>query len=298
MIRQQTSSHKKTQSLLISCLLHALILMLILASKYKETSREAPLYQRQKEPAPVQLQQFQVPPPAQTSADSDEVHLPSDEGLEESSPLKEATPPSLTQSLEEEMTQERPIQNSEQNQHTEREEKSSFSDTGPIPVIHNEAIPLPNPQTDRTRSWTAADFMQLFKEAVQKERHEADKATSSYGAHVQDRLNEWKEHHYKQRIIDSLRKASKLSSHTMNHYKTIDRTAQITIPILKDGSLGDMSQYPMSGIYEVDRYLIRVFNSADFPPIPDRYKTNQFLFTVPMRISLKKGSATYNIFVS
>ena len=311
MIRQSTYSYKKYQSLILSCLLHALIFFLLIYTRYYRVHDAAePLYPVQNQPAQVQLQTFRAPPPVQAATPA--VHpVPAQAPTQIAPPAMQpvqaqaaSAPPPPAHEVVPEPQPEPTAKESVPALPIQQKEEAP-------PIVKQEEepeVPQSKPQAKASasptkRSISPAEFMRAFKQAVREEQQEAQGQSTSTGTsygppHVQERLNQWSQHHYKQRIIEALRKASRLSTRIMQHTQTINTVAHITIPILKDGILGDMRKYPMSGIPEVDRYLIDVFRSADFPPIPDRYKTDRFLFKVPITISLKRGTSTYNIFVS
>lgn len=173
---------------------------------------------------------------------------------------------------------------------------------------NNESVPLKSEQIPASkeeptkRSLTAAAFMDSFMTAaheLRKEKAEQQTASqeNSQAAFIEREQKVWSQLHYKQRVIEAIGKASQFKSRKIHYNESIDTIAQLTVPILKDGSLGDMSQQTLSGIQEVDRYLIDVLRSADFPPIPKRFNTDIFIFTIPITISIKKGSNVYYLSV-
>lgn len=263
---------KKYQSLIISCLLHALILFLFLYTKMRQQTPE-PFYPAQTKPAKVQFGSLpaQAPPVAQA--------MPQQPTQAMQQPQQEAH-----QSSSEQEIQSLPVKNIPQ--------------ALPIPKeqIHQEAPSQIKP--DNNRQVSAAKFMQAFRSAVKAERSAQSSSDARLGPeYVQSRLKQWSELHYRQRIGEALRKASKLALRTMQHTKSVNKVVTLTIPILKNGTLGDMSQYKLSGIFEVDHFLMDILQSTDFPPIPDRYNTDKFVLEVPLHISLKQGTGRYYLSV-
>lgn len=284
---QTTYPRKKYTSFILSCLLHALILFLILYTHVQQSVDS--LFPMKKQPAQIQVQTSSAQAaqkPVSQAQQALPLH-PTNIDTPQSVDQQEQRPQALSQNtpepIPEESIQTPPIL-----------EQQKAQQAVPMPQERKESAEQAPP-----RDISPSAFMSAFKSAVRAERREARATDESHGPdHVQARLKEWSQHHYKQRIIEALRQASKLSTRTMNHDKSIDMMAHITIPIHKNGSLGDMTKYSLSGIPEVDRYIINIIRSADFPPIPDRYKTDRFVFRVPIRIKLKRGTTTYNLFVS
>jgi len=168
-------------------------------------------------------------------------------------------------------------------------------------VFHNPIGQIPSPSPSRN-GLSKASFMKSFMHAAQEVRQESQRGASRteispQEAFIAKEQKMWSEHHYKQRIIEAIGQASRFRSRSIHYRESINQVSQLTVPILKDGSLGDLSQYPFTSIPEVDRYIHDILKSADFPPIPKRFNTDLFLFSIPINVSIQKGSNVYYLSV-
>ena len=282
---KSTYTYKKYKSFILSCLLHALMLFLVVYSRVKQTTE--PLYARKFEAAPVQFETLGQAPPA----------LQSMQPLAPPMPARTTEPEIEAQDTSDTKTITEPPKK------TESESIKEIPEMLEIPNPLNEPNDQENIYSATPKKVTPQAFMQAFRAAIRAERRETQgvspQSDKNLGPrHVQERMKEWGQHHYRQRIITALRKASRLRSRKMHNNRSINKTVLLRIPITKQGTLGDMTKYPLSGIPEIDQYVLEILRSADFPPIPQRYNTDKFLFEVPMRISLKQGTGMYNLSVS
>ena len=171
-----------------------------------------------------------------------------------------------------------------------------------IPSLLPTTQNLSGDQSTNTNSVTPDQFMSAFKNAIRTQNGQSYASEGSQDSqiplHVQKQLQQWGQMSYKQRIAEAFRKAGALISRTISSSKPINTVIYLSIPILKNGSLGDISHQSLSGVSEVDRYIVDVLKSAHFPPIPDRFKTSTFSLTLPINLSLKPGTGVYSISVA
>ena len=148
---------------------------------------------------------------------------------------------------------------------------------------------------------TPSQFMAAFHQAVRLENGERAENDGSEHSnlpfHVKKRIEEWGQISYRQRIAEAFLRAGNHISRTISSPETFNKVLYLSIPINKNGSLGDISSHTFSGIPDLDQYMVKVLKTADFPPIPDRFNTDIFLLTLPITISLKPGTKTYHIHV-
>ncbi len=312
-----TFTVKKYRSLILSCLLHALMMLALIFMKVHHSSPEH-LFPTTKSPAQVHMQSIPLKPMPQaplTQALTAPVALPS-----QTLPLDETPPFAL------------PVQDEPSKMHDENPPFENAPPLEPQTASSSQALPpgeyysgeseaisstergMPHPYAPQSNTGNSSGniltreaFMDAFSSAIRAERRRsqsggsrastASTSTNRGPAHVEERLKEWTQHHYKDRIYGALRRASNITATRMHHEKSLEKVVHITIPINKDGSVGTLYPHYLSGIPEVDNHIIKVFKAADFPPIPDRYNTNTFLFTMAVRVSLKEGSGVYHLFV-
>jgi hypothetical protein len=292
------SIRRKYTSLILSSLIHALVLFLLLYTRMKSPDR-APAHHPEEfafvpqrvKPAPVSIQ---TPPPAQprqvpaapavslqTSGSqappmgSSQLPLPA-EATEHSSPPVSA--PGLSQ------------------------QRLSESVTTSDAARQTSGQKGPSGSANISQRVTPAAFMQAFRAAIKTERGELPdnqgSEDSSMPIHVKKRLHEWGQISYRQRVAEAFFRAGSLISRTVSSPEPVDKVIYLSIPIKKNGTLGTLSTQNPSGIPEVDRFILDTLTSADFPPIPDRYNTDIFHLTLPLNISLKRGTKIYTIYVT
>jgi len=291
-----TFTFKKYRSFILSCLLHALLLLVLLYTKMHQHDPEQ-LVRTTHIPAKVQMQSLpQLPfqPPA-----SD--HQPAQQNTSESEPARQEEAPHEQMSKERAKTEMLERKESTfQEQVPQAEAPPNISE----PFVGNNyrsASPYQNKSIQAGTPVSREAFMQAFSSAIQQ-GNGYPRAKSSQDAyagptHVQERLQEWGQHHYKEKLFKALRQASVHTSTHMYNERSLRKRISITITITKDGMLGKINKNDLSGIQEVDNHIIRILESADFPPIPDRYGTDSFVFSLPIEINLQPGSGAYRLFV-
>ncbi len=296
-----TFTFKKYRSFILSCLLHALLLLVLLYTRIYQNSPEQ-LIRTTRIPAKVQMQNIpQLPfqPPASDNQ-------PTLDDTAESKPVQqeEAHP----EQMSEENAKSEILEKKEstfQEQLPQKEAPKNVSEkTSMQPFSRNDylsASPYQSKNVQHGTSVSREAFMQAFSSAIQhgKVYPTAKSSQDAYSgpAHVQERLQEWGQHHYKEKLFKALRKASVHTSTHIYNERSLKKRILITITITKDGMLGKINKNDLSGIQEVDNHIIRILESADFPPIPDRYGTDSFVFSLPIEINLQPGSGAYRLFV-
>lgn len=277
-----TVIYRKYRSFIVSCVIHALVFLVLLYTRMQQNPEQ--LFPPTKLPAKVHLERSFLQSTQQLGTQPQEDHVDQDKNelVQKVAPKEVKAPPGETISHE----IQQPINSSssqDENSYDKGLEKSFSMPSGPRSTVSREA------------------FMKAFTSAIQKVPVGPSTQSSQEGfkgpTHVKERLKEWGQYHYKEKLYGALRRASKFAATTMHHERSLEKMAQITITIKKDGTLGILSKQQLSGIKEVDEHLLKVLQTADFPPIPDRYGTDTFVFTLPIRISLQAGSGVYRLFV-
>jgi hypothetical protein len=255
--------------------MHALIFLLLLYTRMQQ--RPEKLFPPARRPAKVQLERSSSHYTKKLAAQPEEDQVDQNrKKIVQKAPLEETISDKIEQSINSSPSQERSSDYKDSG-------KSSSKASAPSHTVSREA------------------FMRAFNSAVHQ--GQTGHATQSspeelkVPSHVKERLKEWGEYHYREKLYNALRRASKFAATTMHHERSLEKMVQITITIKKDGTLGILSTQKLSGIKEVDEHLLKVLHSADFPPIPDRFGIDTFVFTLPIRISLKAGSGIYRLFV-
>ena len=172
---------------------------------------------------------------------------------------------------------------------------------GTIPVTH---APLPHTGPTKRRKkkktslppgLTAAIFVKAFQNAARAETYA--QSSHSHGtqtrgqapAHVQERLDEWREFNYQQKIGRALVRACRLSQGYLHAEEDVKETLFVRLAIAQDGSFKVEGPTPFTGIKIVDDYLSSFFSKLDLPPIPKHLGTTTFIRPITIRISLRKG---------
>lgn len=256
------------RSFFVSCFVHACMLFVILYIRRQEYSPEK-FFTTSATPAKVQMQTIPMGPPQPVPAPAT------------STPINQTQPPSSDSIYTEENLET--IADPQEEPHQEKIHESSLPGT-----ISNYPI-------------SKDTFMKAFSSAIQHERRRIHSSKPQEGyrghEHVQERLQEWAEHHYKERIIRALRSASITTSSKMRFERSVKKMVTIRIPILKDGTIGRLTTNDLTGIPEVDTHLMKVLHVTDFPPIPEHYGSDTYVFPLSFMVYLQEGSELYHLYV-
>jgi hypothetical protein len=196
-----------------------------------------------------------------------------------SSPFSEATiPPSLIDSVEQEQVSVTPPASSQPRKRGQRKKRQSTLPAG----------------------LTGASFVQAFQQAARAEAYETGTASTDGNAltnsrnsevpnHVQERLDEWKEFHYRQKVSRALVRACHLSRKYIHTENDIKEEIAISLIIGKDGSFSLVAPNPLTGIAEVDEYIAHFFSNVTLPSIPKHVQRKYFNIPVCIKLTLPKG---------
>lgn len=298
---QNSYFRQKSQSLILSVLLHVLLFLLLLfflKMRHELAPFDSEQVERRSTPAQVSFEKRKpVSPPA--------IQPPA-----QAAPLPAAPPVQAQQAVQEEPAQE-PIQ--EQVQVAPLSEAPSGgpetadtaqpagqgAGTAAAPAQEDTSQPYGGGMRRGGRrgrsSITGQEFMNAFRQSIEKDRTarpypSAPGSGSGSGTapqHVQERLDEWLQMNYLQSITKALARASKLYSKYIKPEENFEKTVKIEIVLEKNGTLGEMSS-KLTGIAEVDEFLMKVFKAADFPPIPQRFNKDQFIFPIKINVKLNR----------
>jgi hypothetical protein len=143
-------------------------------------------------------------------------------------------------------------------------------------------------------SLTGKAFMNAFRRAVMRDRYtEGRPADPKIPAHVEERLAEWGQSHYRERALKALVKAARFTRRYIHRDEDMTMDITITIPLKKDGTV-DIEHVQLRGIEAFDEGLMMaIIQQADWPPFPKRFTGETYQLDIPVHVSLKKGSNFY-----
>ena len=145
---------------------------------------------------------------------------------------------------------------------------------------------------------TGAAFGRALSQAMHAEQVSQQERRDSRGqggpAHVQERLEEWFEYHYKERIVKAINKAGRLYFKYMHLDQPVEKKLVLEVPVQRNGTLGQMPA-SITGIEVVDSHIKGILKTTDFPPIPQRFNKDEYIFRTNLTISLKRGDNHYNV---
>ena len=296
-----SQSRQKYISLILSVLLHLLLLVLLLYLR----SQRGPLFtpeevlEKRTSPAKISFQN-QKAKPVRPAPIARPAAIPQPQSIQSAKAVdqNETQAPIALPSATAQTTVQKGI-----TQTAEQPQQADAAHTGILEEPHanqgkNGTRASGSRSGARRSSISSAAFMNAFKQSVQTERQATVAGPSGHGSqsgipqHVQERLDEWLYMNYKERAAKAIAKASHFQSKYIIPEKTFEKTIAIEIVIEKNGTLGPMPE-KLSGIPEVDEFLLRIFKSADFPPIPARFNKNRFMLPFPLHISLTRGGLYY-----
>ncbi len=262
---------KKYKSLVISCIIHGLILLVLMYYTLRQIQQDASEPLKQLMPAPVSIQSRQkriLPFQSAETEVQDDTSLPYGEQLEQyntlESPYQEILPPN------------------------EEQQETAQEDIENLPLVTQTT-----PQGDLpTNEVTITDVMRAFRSAIKQDRPPA--ASNDPQTFVQQRLGrQWGQASYAGRVAQALNRAFRIHARTIRHDEYINRRIRLSLIVLKDGSPGDLGDQELSGIPEVDRHIRHVVKQAHFPPIPERFNQESYHLPIALQIVLKDGAIMF-----
>ena len=272
---------KKYASLVISSALHALIIALLLFSWMRnETESIIPLRHK---PADVSFYLPSTQSPVAPSAAQSSLPPQNPQNPSAQSPTE---PRLSSQSIRQEKLDQRvppPQERQMEPEHSTSKAPSGKQSTYPEGNI------------------SPGSFMKAFQAAVKAEREgiyaNEGSESSQIPLHVKERLNQWGQISYKQRISEALLQADKKLSRSIISQRSLKTRVHLTITIQKDGSLGHVEYHKYSGIPDIDRYIKDLIEGIDFAPIPDRFNSSTFPFPVTIDVTLQEGTNRIRLYV-
>ncbi len=311
---QMTHSRQKYQSLVLSLLLHVLLLLFFFMLKMSQRlpfsdeaaekrttpaqvsfqTRPTPPIPRA-QPLPIQPSTVQSAPKAQPVAP--QAHAPQPQ----IAPLDTAAPTAQEPAQDQPLSQSATEQEAGAGENAKDEQESSTtgfpegytSDVSPKTTTASGPYDGRNagahPQGRRGKSSISGSaFMNAFRQSIRAEREEIANTTSGR-SHVQQRLEDWAQAHYIEKINRAIRQATLFPTKYIHLDDDIEKTVILEIPIEKNGTLGKMADV-ITGIEAADEFIKSVLRAADLPPLPKRFAKERFIYKVSFGVSLKKGT--------
>ncbi len=303
---QMTHSRQKYQSLVLSLLLHVLLLLFFFMLKM---TQRLPFTEEavEKRTTPAQVTFQTQPPPSLPQGQPLPIQPRTAQSVPQT-PSLAAQPPVAQALAAPEPTAQEPAQE-QPNQSVTNQEAGDNAADGPSSAMgfpegySSDASPhaavatgpsdgqnagAPTRGRRGKSSISGSAFMNAFRQSIRAEREEIANTTSGR-SHVEQRLEDWAQAHYIEKINRAIRQATLFPTKYIHLDDDIEKTVILEIPIEKNGTLGKMADV-ITGIEAADEFIKSVLRAADLPPLPKRFDKERFIYKVSFGVSLKKGT--------
>lgn len=153
--------------------------------------------------------------------------------------------------------------------------------------------PKPRQKRARTSKLAAAQFVNAFRASYRTSQLENRSAESNnnqdYKNTVHERVAEWKDAHYLQKIKNAIINASKMYSKNIYIPESIQKDMVMNILIDENGKLSDLKFEESTGLATLDEYLIDFLKFVDWPSIPQHLNLRIFHMPLKVRVTFPKG---------
>lgn len=308
-------------SLSIAFIIHAILLFLLAYYSFKlhhspTSDQSVKAYSSPKGPAKISFNNQPISPKSiPVSQPSSITNLPISKPVVQKSPKKVKPAPSITKSSkqskplpekketkEEKIEQtiskgEKPVSVSgvalsekvEQSS-TKQADKVSPPVTGKMPYTDTRETVSHKP--DKT-TISGAAFMQAFRQAYSSNKYESSSSSkpsnSNHPFYLQERLNEWQDADYKQKIDKAILNAARRSRKYVYCNESFSKTIIISFAIENNTVTPSISPDQLTGVSYIDNYLAEFIASIELPRRPNRLKYKSYTVNLTIRISCPAG---------
>ncbi|MBA3751751.1 hypothetical protein H0X06_03065 [Candidatus Dependentiae bacterium] len=146
---------------------------------------------------------------------------------------------------------------------------------------------------------TGAALVHAFRGSYHADRRgssEQSQSASTVPEHVARRMEEWNYYSYKEKIGPALIKAERMHKKYIKTDTPIYKKLSFRLSIDEQGTMTAQPLQELTGIDEIDQYIIQLFSLVDLPPIPKRFKLRKLdTYTYTIEVILPPGGGFVHI---